>query len=382
MTDEYRADEFVIKDMADKVDKNGYLRIKGTFTKTGVFSYPQPDGTVIRELRHPDDVFKSDSMATISMVPLIPIAQHEAVINGTMRPNEVSKFTHLGVTGENIARTPDDCIDGSLSIYDKDTIEKTIRADKSGQPFQLSASYEVGSLDHTPGVYKGESYDRIQRNIVYGHVSLVPRGRAGSRCHTRADSAGKLIKPNQEKNMDKVKIPALEIGSGNNIFRADAIEYEDTPGANALVSRATQLGVELAKTQTRADKAEGELSVLKKSNDELQELQKGLIKPDTFRADLKESLELSLMAAEIGLKLGDDVTPNAIKLAICKADNPKLDARADTDMGFLSGVFAGVESDWKQRVSKIKTLQGLDHSKQKNEQVSETEYIDYGNIKG
>jgi hypothetical protein len=379
MSKEYRADNFNVK-MSEKIDKNGYLRIKGTFTKSGVFSYPQPDGSVIRELRHPDDVFKADSMQTLGSVPLIPIEQHKAVIAGTMRPNEASKFKHLGVTGENIVRTPDDCLDGSLTIFDKETINQAIKADEAGKPLQLSCSYEVGELEYTPGVYKGESYHRRQRGIVYGHATLLPKGRAGSRCHTRADSAGNSINNKKVKTMKIEKVPALEIGSGENIFRADAFEFEQASGTDKLLERSVQIGVALKNSLDRADAAEGELSTLKKTNKELQKKLDISVSQEQFRADLKDSVELLAMAEEIGVEVKDDFTPGGLKKAICLKIDPKLDvARADSSEPFLDGVFSGIKRDWKYIKSQQKTLQGLESSQAGNE-VSKEEYEDHGNI--
>jgi hypothetical protein len=49
---------------------NGFLRCPGQLTKVGVFPYLQPDGTVRRELRLPDEVFNTDSLATFEDAPL------------------------------------------------------------------------------------------------------------------------------------------------------------------------------------------------------------------------------------------------------------------------------------------------------------------------
>ena len=42
------------------VTPQGYIRADAYATRAGVFSYQYADGTVIRELRHPDDVFYED----------------------------------------------------------------------------------------------------------------------------------------------------------------------------------------------------------------------------------------------------------------------------------------------------------------------------------
>lgn len=377
MGDEYRADSFRVT-IADKVDKNGYLRIKGTFTRAGIFSYKQADGSIRRELRHPDDVFKADSMNTIKMIPLAPEEAHMKTLEGLAPPNDVSNFSHLGVTGENISRTSDDCLDGALTVFDKETINKAIEADKKNEPLQLSSAYTVGKLEITPGVYKNEHYDARQRDIVYGHVTLVEKGRAGSRCQIRADSA-KNENFKKDKIMPKRKIPELVIGSGENAFRADALEIEENQDTLNLLARSSKLGVELEKTQRRADTAEGEAAVLKKNNKKLQDKLKDAVTKEEYRADLQESLELTKMADEVGLKIKDDFTPKGLKMALLLKDDPDFDKnRADMGDGYLEGAFGSLKRSWKQKVSQRKTLEGLENAL--TEEVSETEYEDHGNI--
>ena len=50
--------------------KEGYLRGKVIASRAGVFEYLNFDGTVRRELRHPDEVFKTDSLDTMKMIPV------------------------------------------------------------------------------------------------------------------------------------------------------------------------------------------------------------------------------------------------------------------------------------------------------------------------
>ena len=48
----------------------GFLRCEGYLTRTGVFHYKTADGKTLRELRHPEDVFDAESLASFGMVPL------------------------------------------------------------------------------------------------------------------------------------------------------------------------------------------------------------------------------------------------------------------------------------------------------------------------
>ena len=61
-----------------------------------------------------------------------------------------------------------------LSVWDEDAIAgietDTVR--------ELSSSYHY-TADMTPGVFEGQTYDGVMRNITANHVALVPSGRAG-----------------------------------------------------------------------------------------------------------------------------------------------------------------------------------------------------------
>ena len=58
-----------------KVDKavltpQGFLRAPVFATRTGVFKYQLPNGDTIKELRLPEEVFDSSSLATLAGAPL------------------------------------------------------------------------------------------------------------------------------------------------------------------------------------------------------------------------------------------------------------------------------------------------------------------------
>lgn len=353
---EYRADGFNLR-ILDKLDRNGYLRIKATFTKPGVFSYPQRDGTIRRELRHPDEVLNQESINTLKLVPIFPMLDHLKTARSKQDPNDVANASGiLGTTGENITvRADNNGLDGSLTIYDKATIQSVV----ANPEMEVSASYSLRKLDMTPGTYKGSPYDAKQIGITYGHVTLVEKGRAGSECQIRADQAEQLN--NEERNMVKRKISAVVVGAGNNEFRADALEIEETPWSLLLLDRADKAVDALKTAHSRADKAEGQIISLKKISSEMETKLEDSMSKEQFRADVKESVVLLAKAKEIGLKVGDDYTVKSLKMDVCLKVNPDLDkARADSDDSFLDGVFSEINKSWKHSLSVQKTLKGLE----------------------
>lgn len=379
-----RGDSYDITSIASKIDSNGYLKIKGTFTRAGIFKYENPDGTLRRELRHPDDVMRADSINTLKLIPVAPLLDHAMTMLNLQSPTATDQFKSIGTTGENINITKDAALDGSLAIYDKKTIVRLLKADKNKKLPEISAAYLLpNGIDKTPGYFDGSkwgiesgNYDvRQLAPFNYGHVTLVDKGRAGSRCQIRADSA-ENEDSKEEKNMGKRTIPELVIGT----FRADALEIEETPDMLNLLAQRVRLGVELAKTQQRADTVEGEKAALTQLNKDMQTKLDDAIPQTQYRADLQESLELLKMAEELGLKIKDDFTPKALKLTICSKIDPEMKTRADMSDGFLNGVFSQIKGTWAQRLKERKTIKNLNNHLNDDAKVSDTEYEDHGNI--
>jgi len=65
-----------------KRDAVGALRFDARLTRTGVFAYRMPDGSVRRELRHPDHVFKPDSLKSLALATLTLRHPQEGMVRG------------------------------------------------------------------------------------------------------------------------------------------------------------------------------------------------------------------------------------------------------------------------------------------------------------
>ena len=78
---------------------NGWLKADATLTRCGVFRYRNADGSIRRELRHPDDVFKADSLATLELVPMTNRHPPEQLLDG-----ENAKVRQVGQVGDTIKR--------------------------------------------------------------------------------------------------------------------------------------------------------------------------------------------------------------------------------------------------------------------------------------
>lgn len=182
----------------------GFLKLDANLTRIGVFEYRNVDGSLRRELRTPEEVLKPESLATLSAAPATWGHPLESGIPVKVNPNNFKKFS-IGVVGEKI-RNDGRILSSSITVMDgpriKDLEKKTRK--------EVSCGYSC-RLDMTSGVWNGQPYDAIQKDIVYNHVAIVPKGRAGSEIALRMDSQDAFTtyeyeEPLKEKLMDNVML--------------------------------------------------------------------------------------------------------------------------------------------------------------------------------
>lgn len=162
----------------------GFLFVEGRPTRAGVFLYKRADGSILRELRPPEEVGSAESLATLARKPItnehppefVDAANAEKYAAGSVDPEVVWEQDHL---------------DGFVRVKGTVMREDAIRAIQDGR-LELSCGYHA-DIDETPGVWtdsqgKEHRYDAIQRNIRYNHLALVDRGRAGKQARLRLDS--------------------------------------------------------------------------------------------------------------------------------------------------------------------------------------------------
>lgn len=158
----------------------GYLVVKARPTRLGVLEYKRQDGTSIRELHHEDDLFSEPSLSTLLGQPV--------TVGHTAGMVDVSKVRSARVGQVFGMPSPSgDFVEATLRIEDPEVISRI----QAGDLVELSAGYTC-DIDPTPGEWRGEKYDARQVGMRYNHVALLPsgKGRAGSECRIRLDSAG------------------------------------------------------------------------------------------------------------------------------------------------------------------------------------------------
>lgn len=165
----------------------GYLVDHPIVTSVGIFVYHNPDGSERRELRLPEEVFAEKSLASYKGKPII--VTHDA---GYVDTDNV-KDESIGTILSEGYRDGDD-VRAEIIIHDTDSLKKY-------KMRKLSCGYNL-RLDETPGVWEGQPYDAIQRDIEINHLALVDKARAGEQARLNIDGQGHDCMKGEKLNME------------------------------------------------------------------------------------------------------------------------------------------------------------------------------------
>ena len=198
-----RYDRGILRGETEITDE-GYIKARCIVTRCGVFLYKNADGTVRKELRHPDDVLLPESLESVKMIPVVNGHPPERLVSA-----ENAKRLAVGYTGESVEQEMPYII-ANVMVTDKDAVEEI----KGKKKNELSLGYTTDLIPDS-GTYYGEPYEFRQTNIRYNHLALVDQARAGPEARIALDGedAEEILKEEAEvanKKMRKVKIDAEE----------------------------------------------------------------------------------------------------------------------------------------------------------------------------
>lgn len=303
----------------------GFLRADIFATRTGVFKYLMPDGTIRRELRHPDEVFHEDSIPTLAMVPLT--LQHPVEMVDVFNAKNLS----VGNTGENVTIEQDKYLKVKATVMDADAIH----AITSRSMQEVSCGY-TAEVVNEKGVYDGEEYDAVQKNIRYNHVAIVDMGRAGEEVRFKLDhndavlyNKKRIIKidsHNQGDKMEKVTINGQEV----------EVSKEAKPLIEKMITDSADSEKKVVELEVEKDKLEAK-------NDALIDQNAGLEKQVVEANEKFDNLDIdklvnekSELISEAKTILGDEekldgLSNKEIKVKVIGKINPelKLDEKSD-----------------------------------------------------
>lgn len=155
--------------------KEGYLIDHPVVTRCGIFEYadPEHEDGIRRELRIPEEVFSEESLASYEGKPIIVTHDAGEIDKNNVHEEQIGTILSKGYKDG-------DCVRCKIVIHNTDILKKyTFR--------ELSLGYAL-SLDERPGLYQGQEYDGIQRDIRVNHLALVKEARAGDNARLNIDS--------------------------------------------------------------------------------------------------------------------------------------------------------------------------------------------------
>jgi uncharacterized protein len=285
----------------------GFLRVDGIASRTGVFEYTNPDGSIRRELRLDEEVFAPKALAGFEGAPLTDGHPPVMVTADNVRSYEVGTVTSP-------ARRDGGFVVTSIVIKDPKVIRKVERGDTG-----LSVGYSV-DLDETPGVHpKFGRYDAVQRNLVINHLAVAVTPRAGEAARIRMDAADIAIEIDRSKSdretgvkmsdqeTDKQRTDRLD--GMVKALEKELAEARALIAANAMAAESEAVKLE----KQRADEAEAKVARF----------------DATFRDAVRTRSKLEREASAVmgnGFRM-DDLSDHQIREAVVK----RLDATADVD---------------------------------------------------
>jgi hypothetical protein len=303
--------------------KEGYLVGRACVTQIGVFPYLQADGSTIHELRCPEEVFKQESMDSLKLLPLTNEHPSFRVTSENVRQVQVGNVGS-NPSGDNVYLTVD------MIIQDEEAINDVMAGKR-----ELSCGYSA-DLDPTPGVWGGISYDAIQKNVAYNHISIVPRARAGDAARIRLDAAGNAV-INREENIKEEPVMAE---ATNVVVTIDASEVQNL--IKAEKDRADGLQSNLDTLTTEKVKIEAERDTQKDRADKaelkVKELEASRLDEKAVEAAVARRVRILDAATKAGIEAKDMKEPDIQKAVVMKVfpkanfdgkDQVYLDARFD-----------------------------------------------------
>lgn len=218
----------------------GFFRGEATISKVGVFPYLR-NGKIVRELRHPKDVFDPHSLASAEAAPVT--IGHPPTRRGIFESPDDTKDAQIGAVA---TPTRDgNTVKTTILLTHTDGIE----AVETRKIREISPGY-LSEFDPTPGVYEGQAYDGRQFNIRYNHFAILEHGRQGPDVGIRLDAEDAYALPETTTTEEPPMAETTKV-------RIDQADYE----IPTIVAPHVQAAV--VKMQARCDGLEAELVKLR-----------------------------------------------------------------------------------------------------------------------
>lgn len=305
---------------ATKTDE-GFIRDTPIVGRTGILVYRNADGTERKEYRPPEEAFAADSLASLMGKPIT--IGHKAFVTA----GNAAQVAPVGSV-LSAGRQDGNAIRADIVIYNLDTNAR-----------ELSCGYTL-DLDETPGTTpEGEHYDAIQRNIVYNHLAICNRGRAGI-ARLNMDGSQVIDEDLNEKEANNMaELTKVRLDSGIEYDCAQEVKVE----IEKMRKDSAEAQKEHDKLQAKFDALEAELAKEKEGRKADAEAHKA-----NFDEAIKARVELLKVAEAHKVENADSMTDTEIKTAVIKAvrgDSINLDGKS---ADYIEAAYDMAKADIKQ----------------------------------
>lgn len=319
------------------ITDQGYLKADAFVTRTGIFTYRLPDGTIRKELRPDHEVFNSDSLRSLQEIPITD--DHPPVSLDSTNTQQYA----TGFTGS-LAQRDERFVAVGMTITNQQTIDKIMSRENE----EVSSGYYC-DVELMPGEYEGERYDAIQKNIRYNHVAVVKKGRAGPEVRVKMDAEDAYMVTDGDKHNEEGSSDKGEATMKTAKVRIDSVEYEFTEASAKVVSDKLRhldfVEKELSVSKERIEMLEGKCDARDKELEQLsikfKEAEKKADIPDLeIKNRAKALIEAESFAKRfLGCEVKvDEMSLIDIKKAVVKKylNSDDVDAKSQA---YIDGVF-------------------------------------------
>jgi len=292
--------DMIFPQTARKIDINGWVEVQDNpISRPGVFKYSgrsigDPDQTRVFNVYRPESELNNpETIASFKLVPFINDHPNNLLGQSDNDLPTVDGKPADGVIGEKVYYA-DGFLRGNLKFF-TDRIMQEINAGK----IEISAGFRC-VYEKVSGVFNGQAYDYIQRNIRGNHVALVDEGRMGAEVavldhFVMTFDAKELIMAGEDKDAAlTARLDAMDAKLTSVLGELAAVKQANdtlTAGMDALKTA----GCEADTKNTEA------LDALKRENAELKAAQgKGLDAKDVFAAAAKRDARYAQVSPIIG----------------------------------------------------------------------------------
>ena len=321
----------------------GFIQDSPVIGRVGILEYRQPDGSIRREFRPPEEAFHADSLATLKGKPVT--VGHP----GLVRADNVKTVQPIG-TVLTEGRQDGEFIRADVVIYNLDT---------NGR--ELSCGYSLDT-EETPGEWNGQPYQAIQRNIRYNHVAVVPKGRAGPTARLNMDGSQEYEYEEEPKKMPKIRLDSgLEYEAAPEVI----VAFEKLRTDHAAATTAQK------DLQTRLDTTEAAKDALQAKVDghaaELEKVRKDAA--DELSEAVKARVALIKTADDFKVDKADEMNDRQIKEAVIKAarGDSALDLSKKSD-AYIEAAFDLAMEDGAKRMDAMSQQRKTVNDKQTDQQ--------------